>query len=118
MRAWRSVAIMTAALLGSAVLGAGLAMCVALAPGWVVGPGVGLTAAERLRAENDVRSTLLQGLGGILALSGVAFGAMMTLRQVRANREGHTIGLFTKAIDQLASDQLAVARLAADLRSY
>ena len=30
------------------------------------------------------------------------------MRQVRANREGHTIGLFTKAIDQLASDQLAV----------
>ncbi len=32
----------------------------------------------------------------------------MTLRQVRANREGHTIDLFTKAIDQLASDQVSV----------
>ncbi len=47
-------------------------------------------------------------MGGILALSGVALGSVMTLRQVRANREGHTIGLFTKAIDQLASDHISV----------
>ncbi|RSM87505.1 pentapeptide repeat-containing protein [Kibdelosporangium aridum] len=32
----------------------------------------------------------------------------MTLRQVRANREGHSIELFTKAIDMLASDQVSV----------
>jgi hypothetical protein len=46
--------------------------------------------------------------GGLLALGGVAVGAVMTLRQVRANREGHSIDLFTKAIDQLASDQVSV----------
>jgi hypothetical protein len=63
---------------------------------------------DRLTAENDVRSTLLQGFAGLLALSGVALGAVMTLRQVRANREGHSIDLFTKAIDQLASDQVSV----------
>lgn len=74
----------------------------------MVAPGAGLTSAERLKAENDVRSTLLQGVGGLLALGGVALGAVMTLRQVRANREGHTIGLFTKAIDHLASDQVSV----------
>jgi hypothetical protein len=60
--------------------------------------------ADRLNAENDVRSTLLQGFGGLLALGGVALGAAMTLGQVRANREGHTIDLFTKAIEQLAND--------------
>jgi uncharacterized protein YjbI with pentapeptide repeats len=67
-----------------------------------------LTVAERLKAENDIRSTLLQGLGGLLAIGGVALGAAMTLRQVRASREGHTIDLFTKAIDQLASDKVSV----------
>jgi hypothetical protein len=89
------------------VLGAGLVVVI-LGPGWAVGSGAGLTAAERLKAENDVRATLLQGLGGLLALGGVAIGAAMTVRQVRANREGNTIGLFTKAIDQLASEQLSV----------
>jgi hypothetical protein len=73
-----------------------------------VGGGSGFTAADRLKAENDVRSTLLQGFGGFLALGGVALGAVMTLRQVRANREGHSIELFTKAIELLANDQMSV----------
>jgi hypothetical protein len=104
MRVWRPVAI---AVLGCLVLGAAVVVVV-LGPGWAVGSGAGLTAPERLKAENDVRTTLLQGLGGLLALGGVALGAAMTVRQVRANREGNTIGLFTKAIDQLASEQLSV----------
>jgi hypothetical protein len=86
--------------------GAG-SMC-RLRPCLASGPESGLTAAERLSAENDVRSTLLQGLGGLLALGGVAFGAVVTLRQVRASSEGRSIDLFTKAIDQLASDQVSV----------
>ena len=49
-------------------------VCVVFGPAWLAGPESGLTAAERLSAENDVRSTLLQGLGGLLALGGVAFG--------------------------------------------
>ncbi|TWP46844.1 pentapeptide repeat-containing protein [Lentzea tibetensis] len=105
MRPARTVAL---ALLAFVLLGVVVAVCVVLGPSRIVGPRPGLTAAERLKAENDVRSTLLQGLGGVLAVSGVALGAVMTLRQVRANREGHTIGLFTKAIDQLAGDQVSV----------
>jgi hypothetical protein len=97
-----------AVFLATAVLGGVLSVCVVFGPAWVVGNGSDLTTADRLAAENDVRSTLLQGLGGLLALSGVAVGAVMTLRQVRANREGHSIDLFTKAIDQLASDQVSV----------
>jgi hypothetical protein len=72
------------------------------------GSGSSLTTADGLAAENGVRSTLLQGFGGLLALSGVALGAVMTLRQVRANREGHSIDLFTNAIGQLASDRVSV----------
>jgi hypothetical protein len=97
-----------AVFLAAVVLGGVLSVCVVFGPAWVVGNGSDLTTADRLAAENDVRSTLLQGLGGLLALGGVAAGAVMTLRQVRASREGHSIDLFTKAIDQLASDQVSV----------
>jgi pentapeptide repeat protein len=93
---------------GCVVVGAALAVCVVFGPAWMVGSGPGLSAAERLKAENDVRSTLLQGLGGLLALGGVGIGAAITLGQVRANREGHTIDLFTKAIEQLASEHVSV----------
>ncbi|SDY06070.1 Uncharacterized protein YjbI, contains pentapeptide repeats [Amycolatopsis xylanica] len=89
-------------------LAGGLVSCLVFGPDLLVGPVAGLTPAEQLKARNDGRSTLLQGFAGLLALSGVALGAMMTLRQVRANREGHTIDLFTKAIDQLASDKVSV----------
>lgn len=85
-----------------------LALGVVVGPRWVVGPAGGLSVAERLRAENDVRATLLQAFGGLLALGGVALGAAMTLRQVRANRDGQLIDLFTKAIEQLASERLSV----------
>jgi uncharacterized protein YjbI with pentapeptide repeats len=93
---------------GVLLLVAALAVCVALGPRWIVGTGDGLTVAERLKAENDIRGTLLQGLGGLLALGGVALGAAMTLRQVKANREGHSIDLFTKAIDRMASEHVTV----------
>jgi hypothetical protein len=86
---------------------AAVVLCVVALPAWLV-PGDGLALPDRLRAENDVRNTMLQALGGLLALGGVALGAAVTLRQVRANREGHTIGLFTKAIEQLASEDTSV----------
>jgi hypothetical protein len=91
---------------GFVVLAGVLAVCVVLGPSWIVGEGLG--GPERLKAENDVRGTLLQALGGLLALGGVGIGAVMTVRQVGANREGNFIGLFTKAIDQLASDEVSV----------
>jgi hypothetical protein len=85
--------------------------CVLFFPALIVEQRAGAAAIaplDRLKAENDVRSALLQALGGLLALGGVAAGASMTLRQVRVNREGHTIELFTKAIDQLSSTDTAV----------
>jgi hypothetical protein len=102
MRSWRYLApVVAVAVLGMVVL------CVVAVPAWLV-PDTGLTVPDRLRAENDVRSTMLQALGGLLALGGVALGAFVTVGQVRANREGNTIGLFTKAIDQLASEDESV----------
>lgn len=113
-REQRRVTVLPAALLGLVLLATVLAMCIVFGPAWIVdhgrgsGPGAALTQAERFKAENDVRSTLLQGVGGLLAIGSVVLGAAMTLRQIRANREGHTIGLFTKAIDQLASSEVSV----------
>jgi len=85
--------------------------CVTAFPALLVGPDAGvdtLSRLDRLKAENDVRMTLLQGLGGLLALGGVAFGAAITLRQIRVNREANTIGLFTKAIEQLSDENISV----------
>lgn len=94
-----------------ALLAALLIVCVTVFPALLVGPDGGVNAlsrSDRLKAENDVRLTLLQGLGGLLALGGVAFGAAVTLRQIRVNREANTIGLFTKAIDQLSDEKISV----------
>jgi hypothetical protein len=90
------------------VLGGVLSVCIVFGPALLAGPQSGLTSAERLSAENAVRSTLLQGLVSLLALSGVAIGAVVTLGQVKTSREVRSIDLFNKAIDLLASDQVSV----------
>jgi Pentapeptide repeats (8 copies) len=100
MRSWL-VGVAVVVVLSAVVL------CVVALPAWLV-PDTGLALADQLSAKNDVRTTMLQALGGLLALGGVALGAVVTLRQVRANREGHTIGLFTKAIEQLANEDPSV----------
>jgi hypothetical protein len=42
----------------------------------------------RLKLQNDARTTLLQGLGALLLLTGAGIGATVTLRQVRVSQEG------------------------------
>ncbi|MGW0994621.1 pentapeptide repeat-containing protein [Streptomyces sp. NPDC002520] len=70
-----------------------------------------LAAADRLNAVNNVRTTLLQALGGAVVL----FGACATWRQLRvsqdglsATREGNITDRFSRAVDQLGSDKLDV----------
>ncbi|MFF9751267.1 pentapeptide repeat-containing protein [Streptomyces sp. NPDC014344] len=70
-----------------------------------------LAAADRLKAVNTVRTTLLQVVGGAVVL----FGAYATWRQLRvsqdglhATREGHVTDRFSRAVDQLGSDKLDV----------
>ena len=63
---------------------------------------------DRLKAQNDVRSSLIQGFVGFLALGGATLGAVVTVGQVRANREGRATDLFIKAIELLASDRVSV----------
>ena len=59
----RRAFIASAVLLAIAVL----AVCVVFGPIWLTASGGG--GAQRLSEENSVRSTLLSGLGGLLALS-------------------------------------------------
>ena len=55
--------------------------------------------AERLKAENDVRATLLQGLAGAFLLLGLYF----TASTLQLNRQGQITERFTRAIDQLGN---------------
>ncbi|MBH5334505.1 pentapeptide repeat-containing protein [Streptomyces pactum] len=73
--------------------------------------GVDVTAQDRLKATNDVRTTLVQVVGGLVLL----FGAYATWRQLRVNQdglratqEGYVTDRFSRAVDQLGSDKLDV----------
>ncbi|WP_245883169.1 pentapeptide repeat-containing protein [Streptomyces hyaluromycini] len=97
----------------TAVLGllAVLGVVLLILPGLVVDhdlAGGRLAAADRLNAVNNVRTTLLQAVGGAVVL----FGAYATWRQVRvsqdglhATREGQVTDRFSRAVDQLGSDK-------------
>ncbi|GAB2819038.1 pentapeptide repeat-containing protein [Streptomyces daliensis] len=81
-------------------------------PGVVVGhdlAGATVAPKDRLKAVSDVRTTLLQAVGGLVVL----LGAYATLRQVRvsqdslrATQEGYVTDRFSSAVDQLGSDKL------------
>ncbi|WP_327426149.1 pentapeptide repeat-containing protein [Streptomyces sp. NBC_01236] len=73
--------------------------------------GAVVTPQDRLKAVNDVRTTLLQVVGGLVVL----FGAYATWRQLRvsqdglrATQEGYVTDRFSRAVDQLGSDKLDV----------
>jgi hypothetical protein len=66
---------------------------------------------SRIKLQNDVRTTLLQGLGGLAVL----LAAFYTYQQVQTGRrqlnlaqQGQVTERFTRAVDQLGSDHLDV----------
>jgi uncharacterized protein YjbI with pentapeptide repeats len=72
----------------------------------------------RLKLQNDARTTLLQGLGALVVLTGAGIGAGVTLRQVRASHDqlklseqGQFTDRYTKAIDQLDDKKALTVRL-------
>ncbi|MFF7391641.1 pentapeptide repeat-containing protein [Streptomyces scabiei] len=85
-----------------------------LVPGAVVDhdlAGASVDARDRLKAVSDVRTTLLQAIGGLAVL----FGAYATWRQLRvsqdglrATQEGYVTDRFSRAVDQLGSDKVDV----------
>jgi uncharacterized protein YjbI with pentapeptide repeats len=80
----------------------------------------------RLKLQNDARTTLLQGLGAVLVLTGAGIGASITLRQVRATRDqiretatasrnqlklseqGLVTDRYTRAVEQLGHEKAPV----------
>jgi hypothetical protein len=93
-----------AILAGSIVL---LGVALVIAPGWLVARDTAtrsLTAEQHAKAISDARSALLQAVGGLL----LAAGAVATWRQVRISREGQITERFTRAVDQLGSEDLDV----------
>ncbi|WP_413752976.1 pentapeptide repeat-containing protein [Streptomyces sp. R-74717] len=91
-----------------------LAVVLLVLPGLVVDhdlAGAQLAAVDRLNAVNNVRTTLLQAVGGAVIL----FGAYATWRQIRvsqdglnASREGIITDRFSRAVDQLGNEKLDV----------
>jgi hypothetical protein len=66
---------------------------------------------SRLKLQNDVRTTLLQGLGGLAVLAGVFFTyrkAQTGRRQLEVAQQGQVTERFTRAIDQLGNTNLDV----------
>lgn len=104
----RAIGALLAGAAGLAALGAMLVVV----PGVVVEhdlAGASVAAPDRLKAVNDVRTTLLQAVGGMVVL----FGAYATWRQLRvsqdglrATQEGYVTDRFSTAVDQLGSDKL------------
>lgn len=54
--------------------------------------------------QNGARSAFLQGIAGLLVVA----GAIATFRQVQVNREGQITERFTRAVDQLGSENMDV----------
>lgn len=103
MRRWAAAAGAAAA--GVALLAGLLALVVAL-PERAIDPA-GLSRADWLRAVQDLRTTLLQGLGGLaLLITGYFSG-----RTLQLNRRGQLTERFTRAVEQLGQagpERLAV----------
>jgi hypothetical protein len=97
----------------------GLVLCCAVVfPRWLAASDLNyarVTPTELAQARNNVRTTLLQGFGGMILL----IGAYLTWRQtqisrahsreeLRLSREGQLTDRFTRAVEQLGSDDVAV----------
>jgi hypothetical protein len=64
-------------------------------------------ATDELKAQNDVRTTLLQGLAAVLVLTGAGIGAAMTLRQQQETRRISQRTSWHESSKQLSSDHAA-----------
>ena len=88
--------------------------CVLVVPQWLVEWDLGtlartLTAADRAKAINDVRSSLLQGIGGAVLL----LGAFFTYRQLQTGREQLEVSRQqAESAAEHARDQLELAQQA------
>lgn len=102
VRGWGSTGqVMLAATFLALVIGSAIVLPARLVS-WDIGEG--LSPLDRSKAINDVRSTLLQAVAGLLLTA----GAIATWRQLRIAREGQITERFTRAVDQLGSQEMDI----------
>ncbi len=94
---------LVAGAVGVVVLVAVLLAVIVFLPPLAIDPR-GLSRADWLKAVQDLRTTILQALGGLALLGTLYFSA----RTLRLNRRGQLTERFSKAIEQLGSGSLAV----------
>lgn len=92
-----------AAFVGALILLAALLLVIVYLPQLVIDPG-GLSRNDWLTHVGNLRGMILQALGGLALLGTLYFSA----RTLRLNRRGQLTERFTRAIEQLGSDKLAV----------
>ena len=79
-------------------------------PLWQI-PEQGLTVKERLELQDKARGTLAQIFGGLVVLGGLYLtwrSVAAAWKNVQVNAEGQITERFTRAIEQLGSDKLAI----------
>jgi hypothetical protein len=119
MRAWIRPALAT--ILFLITVGA-LAVILFLVPSRVVSQRDGLTPVERLEAESDVRTTLVQATAGLAVIGGLYF----TGRTVAMTRSGQITDRFSRAVAQIGDQSpdvrigglYALERISLDAPSY
>jgi Pentapeptide repeats (8 copies) len=90
---------------GAAV--AWLFLAIVVLPEWIVGRPAEISAADLLKAKNDVRTILLQATAAAFLAGGLYF----TAKSYWLTREGQITDRFTKAVDQLDKDKGTDVRL-------
>lgn len=70
-------------------------------PPWLLPDTQGLSPADRVKAQTDLRNTLLSMLGGLALLVGGGVAAANVLLTQRIQCRAQVIDLFTRAIEQL-----------------
>lgn len=70
-------------------------------PSWLLPDTRGLSPAERVKAQTDLRNTLVTMLGGLAVLVGAAVGAANLVASQRVQWRAQVTERFSKAIEQL-----------------
>jgi uncharacterized protein YjbI with pentapeptide repeats len=77
-------------------------------PSWLLPDTRGLAPADRVRAQTDLRTTLVTMLGGLAVLAGAAVGAANLAATQRMQWRAQVTERFSKAIEHLGNEKLDV----------
>ena len=88
------------AILGLIIIGVILTVVFFL-PAYLIPSSSSPAQTEALKAQNEVRATLLQGIAGVVLL----VGAYFTWRQIQVSKEAQLTERFTRTVEQLGNDK-------------